>query len=84
MTEMLIADIVKNAHEFLRIELNEFRGHQLISLRVYVKPDHANAPVPTPKGVTCAITMLPDILAALRKAEGEAQRQGILSGGNDA
>jgi len=35
----IITNIEKNSSEFIRAELNEFKGHDLFSLRVYVETE---------------------------------------------
>ncbi|MBP7253189.1 MAG: transcriptional regulator [Alphaproteobacteria bacterium] len=76
---MIIAEIAKNKREHLRIELAEFKGHHLLGLRVWAQPAEGEA-IATRKGVTLAVALLPDILAALKKAEAEAISQGWLNG----
>lgn len=80
---MIIAAIPKNKREFVRIELDTFRGHNLFSLRVWAKTEDAEA-VPTRKGVTIAVALLPDIIAALQAAEAEARKTDMLKGGKHA
>jgi hypothetical protein len=39
-----IADLRKNARERLRVELHEFRGHDLLSMRVWLDASGEAAP----------------------------------------
>jgi len=64
----IIQDIEKNANEFIRVELSEFKGHDLLSLRVYIDRDGTN-PMPTKKGITVNQKLIPDLIEALQKAQ---------------
>lgn len=78
-----IATIKKNARETLVVDLSEYKGHDLLGLRVWVPDDNGDGLKPTAKGVTVNVTLLPQIIAALQQAEAEARRLGLL-GGDDA
>jgi Transcriptional Coactivator p15 (PC4) len=74
-----IAVIRKNATEEIRIELSEFRGHDLVNLRIWADPRDGGAErVPTKAGVCCRVALLPELIEALRQAEAEARRAGLL------
>ncbi len=73
-----IATIPKNANERVQIELTEFNGHDLLAIRIYA--DSGDSWVPTKKGVTVRVGMLPDLVAALVEAEREASAAGLLAG----
>ena len=73
----IITDIEKNANEFIRVELSEFNGHDLIGLRVYVNRDDGD-PTPTKKGITCKVGLIPELKQAILKAEQEAIEAGLL------
>ncbi len=64
----------------IRVGLGEFKGHHLLSFRIFTDPyeDHAQGRVPTKKGVTLALTKLPELIAALQQAESEARAAGLL------
>jgi hypothetical protein len=74
-----IATIPKNAREEVRVALCEFNGHDLFAVRVFTDPAGATGDrVPTRKGLTASIRLLPDIIRALTKAEAEAKAAGLL------
>ena len=73
----IIATIPKNARESVKIELTEFKGHDLVDLRVYA--DNGAKLVPTRKGITVGVNMLPSLVAALTEAEREAREAGLLT-----
>ena len=65
----------------IRVGLGEFKGHHLLSFRIFTDPyeDHAQGRVPTKKGVTCRVDLLPDLIAALGEAQAVARAEGLLS-----
>ena len=76
--QKLICDIPKNARETLRVELSEFKGHNLVALRLYVPASDGDGLKPTAKGITFKVGLLPEILEALAQAETEARSAGLL------
>ena len=66
--DQLIATIKKNTREEIRIGLGEFKGHLLVSIRVWMIAED----LPTKKGVAFNPDLLPDIIAALETAQEEA------------
>lgn len=73
-----IASIQKNKRETLIVELSEYKGHNLVSLRVWANNSEGVA-VPTPKGVTVSVALLPAIREAFQTAESEARRLGLMN-----
>ena len=61
----------KNAREDVRVSLSSYKGRPLIDLRVFYR-DGAGEMRPTPKGVSIARELLPELeaaVSALRLAE---------------
>ncbi len=76
MTDETIGRIEKNAREEIRASFSEFKGHQLIDLRVYaVDGDDAS---PTKKGIAVKVDKLPELARLIADAESEARRRGLL------
>jgi hypothetical protein len=75
-----IAAFPKNKREIIHVTLSEFKGTDLIDMRVHVpKPNGAEGEViPTGKGLALAIGKLPQLRAALDLAQAEAERRGLL------
>ncbi len=69
-----IGTIPKNTREVVKVELSEFNGHDLLSVRVWTKDTDR----PTTKGLTVSVKLLPELLGALGAAEVEARKAGIL------
>ena len=75
-----VATIQKNRRETVRVSLSEFKGTDLVDLRVFApKPGGVEGEVvPTPKGLALSIAKLPELRAALALAQAEAERRGLL------
>ncbi len=79
MQETVIATIEKNAVEELRVALSEYRGHDLVNLRIWANYDSAGSEKrPTKKGFALRIEFLPELIAVLKKAETAARAAGLL------
>lgn len=76
MRDGLIALIRKNDREHVRVRLTAFNGHDLVDVRIFAS-DGSDAK-PTREGVCVNISRLPELRAALEKAEMEARKLGLL------
>src|SRR4051794_36122737 len=72
-----IARFVKNRRECVIVTLKEYAGVKLADIRVFAATNEGD--LPTSKGVALDIRRLPDLKAAIERAEAEAQRLGLLS-----
>lgn len=63
-----IATVAKNAREEIRIVLTNYKGHDLVDLRVFVEADGRPDRVPTRKGIAVKPALLPALIEALAKA----------------
>ncbi len=79
--ETIIANIPKNSREHIRIGLNEFNGHNLFSVRVWVNKAGGADPLPTQKGLTAGVALLPAIIEALQATLKQAYDSGVLPHG---
>ena len=76
----IIANLSKNSRETVRIALDEYRGVNLVDIRIMViANDPSGAEVPTKKGISLRVEQLPHLLAALHAAEAEVRRSGLIS-----
>ncbi len=57
-------DIQKNSLERIRIQRSEYKGHELIDIRVYYEAENGEWK-PSPKGITFKVELLEDIIEAL-------------------
>lgn len=74
--DLLIARISKNKNQHVRISLGEFKGRQHFSIRIWYDADGEEKP--TGKGVNFKLDQFDELIEALTKAKGEAQRIGWL------
>ncbi len=81
----LIATIPKNATEEVRVNLSEYRGSHLVSIRVYANyKSPLDERTPTKKGVALNVKKLPELIVALQEAEREAIAAGLLAPADQA
>lgn len=72
--DKIIARFAKNAGETLIIKQTEYKGHQLIDIRIYYKSDSGSGDSelrPTKKGVCVRAELVGDLIEALQQAERE-------------
>lgn len=67
----------KNSMEEVRAGIAEYKGRHYASVRVYVENDFSEW-VPTKKGLTLSVDLLPELVQAVRMVEAEAVDQGLL------
>lgn len=77
---IVIAEIVKNSREVLKVTLSRYQGHALADVRVFVPVDGMDCLTPTKKGVSVRVGLLDEIIAALTKAKDEAKALGWIGG----
>jgi hypothetical protein len=78
MADTIVGIIPKNAREELRIGLSDFKGSDLVNLRVWFKAQDG-AMRPGNAGVAMRTEKLPEIIAALHAAEAAARSRGLLA-----
>lgn len=74
--KQIICDIPKNAREVIRVELDEYEGHQLVAARIWYSDDGGLKP--TRKGLSVSVKHLTALREAIEKAEAEARAAGLL------
>ena len=72
-----IADVAKNRTEVIRISLTEFKGANLIDVRV-MDCNHGEASF-TKRGVSLRLDRLHWLIKSLQEADAEARKHGLLS-----
>ena len=73
----VIAKFQKNSKEAVYVAVSEYRQASYIDLRTYADYDGGGLR-PTRKGVSLRIGLLPELRAALDRADVEARRFGLL------
>jgi len=63
--------INKNALEEVIVQLTNFKGKDLIDIRIWTKPlpTEEGESKPTKKGVSLAVSAIPDLIEALKEAQ---------------
>lgn len=78
-----IAIIEKNTREEIRVSLDDWCGYDLVSIRVFYQRKGGES-LPTKKGITFDVKLLPEIIKALEAAHKAAVEEGCLSGNDSA
>ena len=73
--------IPKNAAEQVRAGLSTYKGHQLVSLRLFWTPDDGTTWHPSKRGFALHVAALPELIEGLRRLEAEAKRRGWIEEG---
>ena len=71
-----IATIGKNQREQVRVQLDTFKGARLVDLRVFAAFTSSNIMMPTKKGVSVRVELLPELDGALSRAQERAEEMG--------
>ena len=64
-----VAVFQKNKFQEVRVGIREFKGNDLIDIRTWTMTQGSEEMVPTAKGVTVNITLLPELRKALEEVE---------------
>ena len=59
----------KNKFQEVRVGVREFKGNDLVDIRIWTIAQGVDQKVPTAKGVTINVNLLPQLIKALRDAE---------------
>ncbi len=65
-----MADITKNSREVIRVTRDEFKGHDMVNVRVFFDAGGGEM-IPGKQGVAFHAALLPDVLDALNEFMGE-------------
>ena len=71
----LIASFEKNSFEEVRVSLTEFKGKELIDLRIYYQPEEGEEMRPTKKGITISTEKFPELKKAILSLEKAMQKK---------
>ncbi len=64
-----IASFKKNKFQEVRVGIREFKGNDLIDIRIWTMTQGTNEMVPTAKGVSINVHLLEDLKKALAEVE---------------
>jgi len=77
--DKLIGQFEKNSREEIRVQLREFKGHQLLDIRIFYFTADGGEPKPSPKGISMSIKLLPQLQEALLEGERVLKEEGLMS-----
>lgn len=75
----LVASFQKNKFEEVRVYIKEFKGYDLIDLRVYTSVKDAEEKIPTGKGLSINVSHFLDLKNALARAESVLRENNLLN-----
>ena len=64
-----VATFQKNKFQEVRIGIREFKGNDLVDIRTWTMTQGSNEMVPTAKGVTINVHLLPELQKCLEEVE---------------
>jgi len=67
--DQTVSVFAKNKFQEVRVGIREFKGNDLVDIRTWTMTQGADQMVPTAKGVTINIHLLPQLIKALEDAE---------------
>ena len=73
-----IISFKKNKFQEIRVGIREFKGNDLIDIRTWTLTQGTEEMVPTAKGVSVNVTLLPDLKKALDEVERVLKSNGML------
>lgn len=69
MVEMMT--IQKNAKEQIRVSFKQYKGHDLVDIRIFAQSDDGKAYFPTAKGVCLSVKKMDELIKGLIIAQDE-------------
>jgi hypothetical protein len=69
----------KNKFQEVRVGIREYKGNDLIDIRTWTMTQGSEEMVPTAKGVSININLLPELKKALDEVEKELKKNGMLA-----
>ena len=65
----IVANFAKNKYEEVRFQIKEYKGKDLIDIRIWTDVKGADEKIPTTKGVTMNISHFPDLKRSILEME---------------
>lgn len=76
---LLVASFQKNKFEEVRVQINEFKGYDLVDIRVYTTLKDSEEKIPTGKGLAINVSHFLDLKKAILQAETALRENGLLN-----
>lgn len=67
----------KNKFQEVRVGIREYKGNDLIDIRTWTLTQGSEEMVPTAKGVSINVNLLPELKKALEEVEKELKKNGL-------
>jgi len=67
--DQTVAVFPKNKFQEVRVGIREFKGNDLVDIRIWTMTQSVDKMVPTAKGVTINVLLLPQLLKALEDTD---------------
>ena len=77
--DKLIYSFQKNSYEEIRIQVKEYKGHDLVDLRIYTDVRTSNDKIPTTKGLSFNVTHFLEFKRAILELEKSLIQNNLLS-----
>ena len=74
----LISSFQKNKFEEVRVQIKEFKGYDLLDIRVYTSSKEGEEKIPTGKGISINVSHFPELKKAIFKAGGILKENHLL------
>ena len=74
----LAATFPKSKFEEVRVQINEFKGHDLVDLRVYTALKEGEDKIPTGKGISINVSYFSELKEAILKTEALLKENNLL------
>lgn len=77
--DKLIATFQKNKFEEVRVQIKEFKGYDLLDIRVYTALKETDEKIPTGKGLSINVSHFHDLKKAILEAETALRENHLLN-----
>ena len=77
--DKLVASFQKNKFEEVRVQIKEFKGYDLLDIRVYTALKETDEKIPTGKGLSINVSHFHDLKKAILEAEGVLRENHLLN-----
>ena len=77
--DKLIASFQKNKFEEVRVQIKEFKGYDLLDIRVYTTLKDTDDKIPTGKGIAINVSHFQDLKKAILEAEKVLKENNLLN-----
>ncbi len=77
--DKLIYSFQKNSYEEIRVQVKEYKGHDLVDLRIYTDVRTSNDKIPTTKGLSFNVAHFMEFKKAILELEKSLLQNNLLS-----